>query len=50
VRSDFGINLKYDFPYDIYIRTGMTLNYDNKPAEGSPELDYVLDSGIGWEW
>lgn len=48
-RSDFNLDLKYDLPMDFYIKIGTTLNYDNKPAEGASELDYVLQTGLGWE-
>ena len=49
-RSDFKFDVKYDLPLDFYIKAGFDLNYDNQPAEGSPEFDYVLHTGIGWEW
>ena len=49
-RSDFKIDLKYDLPLDFYIKLGYTLNYDNQPAEGSSETDYVFHTGFGWEW
>jgi hypothetical protein len=49
-RSDFKFNVKYDLPLDFYIKAGFTLNFDNQPAEGSPQADYVLHTGIGWEW
>ncbi len=49
-RTDFKIDLKYDFPLDFYIKTGYTLNYDNQPAEGGVRSDYVWQTTIGWEW
>ncbi|MCB0805915.1 MAG: DUF481 domain-containing protein [Bacteroidales bacterium] len=49
-RSDFEFDTKYDLPYDFYIHLGFTLNYDNQPAEGASETDYVLQTGLGWEW
>ena len=49
-RSDFKMNLKYDLPLDFYIKFGVTVNYDNQPAPGSPDTDYILHSGFGWEW
>ncbi len=49
-RSDFKFDMKYDLPLDFYIRLGVTINYDNQPAEGSPNTDYVFKSGFGWEW
>jgi hypothetical protein len=49
-RSDFKFDVTYDLPLDFYIKAGFTLNYDNQPAEGSPEADYVLHTGFGWSW
>ena len=50
VRFDFRFDLKYDLPMDFYIKTGTTLNFDNRPVAGAGELDYVIQTGIGWEW
>lgn len=49
-RFDGGLDLKYDLPFDFYIKLGASVNYDNRPAEGASEIDYVLQSGVGWEW
>jgi hypothetical protein len=49
-RGDFIFDAKYDLPLDLYIRFGITVNYDNRPVPNAPETDYVLQSGIGWEW
>jgi len=49
-RGDFVFDAKYDLPLDFYIRFGITVYYDNRPVEGAPETDYVLQSGFGWEW
>jgi hypothetical protein len=49
-RSDFKFDAKYDLPLDFYISLGVTINYDNRPVPGSPETDYVMHSGFGWEW
>jgi len=49
-RADFDLDTKYDLPYDFYIKIGLTVNYDNQPAEGADELDYVFQTGFGWEW
>ncbi|MCF8366281.1 MAG: DUF481 domain-containing protein [Bacteroidales bacterium] len=48
-RCDFNFDLKYDLPKDFYIKIGTTLNYDNQPAEGASEADYVIQTGLGWE-
>ena len=47
-RMDHSFDAKYEFPYDIYIRGGITLNYDNQPVAGAPETDYVLQTAVGW--
>lgn len=49
-RSDLHFDVKYDLPLDFYIKAGFDMNYDNQPAEGSPNFDYVLHTGVGWEW
>ncbi|MBN2172524.1 MAG: DUF481 domain-containing protein [Bacteroidales bacterium] len=49
-RADYKFDAKYDLPLDFYIKFGFTLNYDNRPAPGSPETDYILHTGFGWEW
>ena len=36
-RSDFSFDAKYDLPLDFYVKLGYTLNFDNRPAEGSVE-------------
>ncbi|NJN24842.1 MAG: DUF481 domain-containing protein [Cyclobacteriaceae bacterium] len=48
-RADFVLDTKYDLPLDFYIKLGYTLNYDNQPAEGAPDADYVFSTGLGWE-
>jgi len=49
-RLDFKFDIKYDLPLDFYIKAGTTLNYDNQPVAGAAELDYVIQTGLGWEW
>ena len=48
-RSDINFDLKYDFPYDIYIKFGFTFNYDNQPAEGASDNDYIFQWTVGWD-
>jgi hypothetical protein len=50
LRVDFKFDIKYNLPLDFYIKAGTTLNYDNQPVAGGAELDYVVQTGIGWEW
>ena len=49
-RSDAALDLKYDLPYDLYIRIGTSVNYDTDPAEGASKIDYIFQTGFGWEW
>jgi len=48
LRTDFALDIKYDFLDDFYIKLGTTLNYDNQPVEGAPTLDYIFQTTIGW--
>jgi hypothetical protein len=48
-RLDYNLTFKYDLPYDFYIKTDFTLNYDNQPPANSSSSDYVLSTGFGWE-
>jgi len=48
-RTDFNINVKYDFPLDFFIKLSYILNYDNQPAVGASKNDYVFQTTFGWE-
>ena len=48
-RVDFKLDSKYDLPKDFYIKFGITVNYDNRPAEPGKETDYVYVFAVGWE-
>ena len=49
-RIDGELDIRYDLPLDFYIKGGVSLNYDSQPAEGAGNVDYVLQTGFGWEW
>ena len=49
VRLDFKIDLKYDLPWDFFIKLGYTHNFDNQPAAGASKHFYKFDTTIGWE-
>ena len=51
-RVDFKIETRYEmwFDDDFYIKLSYSLNYDNQPAEGSTDTDYVFQTGFGWKW
>ncbi len=49
-RTDMNLDLKYDLPLDLFIRLGISFNYDNRPAQNASDTDYIIRTGIGWEW
>lgn len=49
-RIDYRLDVSYDLPLDFYVKTGLTLNYDSKPAAGASDTDYVIVMGFGWEF
>lgn len=49
-RSDSRFDIKYELPLDFFIKMGVSFNYDNQPAEGASETDYVFNISFGWEW
>jgi hypothetical protein len=49
-RVDINVDTKYDLPLDFYIKLAASFNYDNRPAEGASQTDYVFQTGFGWEW
>jgi len=51
VRINSDVSLKWDLPLDFYIKASIVHNFDNKPPiEGTDKIDYVFQTGIGWEW
>ncbi len=49
-RTDYNLTLKYDLPLDFYIKGSLTINYDNQPAIEGNDLDYIVTTGLGWEF
>ena len=49
-RSDSKFDIKYEFPLDFFVKMGISVNYDNMPADDAPETDYVFNISFGWEW
>jgi hypothetical protein len=49
IRTGFNLNLKYDLPYNFFIKGGFTHNYDNQPVAGASKTDYVVQTTFGWE-
>ncbi len=50
VRVDYRLDIKYDLPMDFYIKSGVTLNYDNQPFQPSRSVDYIWQTTMGWSW
>ena len=49
-RVDWKFNIKYNLPVDFYVKLGFIMNYDNRPIEGTSDVDYVSTFSIGWKW
>ncbi|WP_296700902.1 DUF481 domain-containing protein [Algoriphagus sp.] len=48
-RTDFKLDVKYEFFSDFYVKLGTTMNYDNRPIAGATTLDYIFQTTVGWE-
>jgi putative salt-induced outer membrane protein YdiY len=49
-RADYNIDVKYDLPFDLYIKSGFKLNYDNQSATIGSNSDYLFTNGFGWSF
>lgn len=49
-RVDYNFKIKYKIIKDFYISAGLTINYDNQPANLAEEFDYVVNTGFGWKF
>ncbi len=49
-RTDINFDMKYDLPFDLYIKMSLTYNYDNQPIAGAAKEDYVFTTSFGWEF
>jgi putative salt-induced outer membrane protein YdiY len=50
VRADYNINVQFDLPLDLYIKTGFKYNYDSQSAITGSSSDYLFTSGVGWSF
>ncbi len=50
IRADFSFDMKYDLPWDFYVKMNLTYNYDNQPVAGASDSDYVFTTSFGWEF
>lgn len=48
-RADYSFKIKYDLPFDFYIKTELQANFDNQPIPSAVRNDYVFSTGFGWE-
>jgi hypothetical protein len=48
-RTDIYFSFKYDLPLDFYIKSSISVNYDNQPFQDTQEMDYVFSTGFGWK-
>lgn len=49
-RTDFDLDIKYNLPLDLFIKLGLSYNFDNQPVEGASRDDYVLQATFGWRF
>lgn len=49
-RIDYNLDIKYDLPWDFYIKTGLQFNYDNQAAISGSDFDYIFTTGFGWKF
>jgi len=49
-RLDSRADARYTFPYGIYARMGVTVNYDSRPATNAVNTDYLFQSAVGWSF
>jgi hypothetical protein len=49
-RIDYSLDIKYDLPWDFYIKTGLQFNYDNQAALTGSNFDYIFTTGFGWKF
>lgn len=49
VRAEFLIDLKYDLPYDFYVKSSYNYTFDNQPITGATQGDFIFQMAFGWE-
>lgn len=48
-REDVDASLKYNLPFNFYIKLGYSMDYDNQPAEPGKNLDFIFTTSFGWD-
>jgi len=49
-RIDYNLDIKWDLPYDFYLKTNLQFNFDNQAASTGSNFDYILTTGVGWSF
>lgn len=49
-RTDASIDSRIKITSDFYFSVSSSYNFDNKPAQGAENSDYVIKTGIGWKF
>lgn len=49
-RVDYNLDIKWDLPFDFYLKTALQFNYDNQSAATGSSFDYVVTTGVGWSF
>lgn len=50
IRLDTDFYIKYDLPFDFYIKLSYTHNYDSQPLIDVSNSDFIFKTSVGWEW
>lgn len=48
-RSDFKLDLRYEFKFDLYFKVSSSINFDNMPTVGASKTDYIFQTTVGWK-
>jgi hypothetical protein len=48
IRTNFSMDLKWEFISDFELMAGFSLNYDSKPPGDTEKSDYVFSLTLGW--
>jgi hypothetical protein len=49
-RSDMNFDLKYDLPFDLFVRLGISFNYDNKPPRVPVKPTMFSEPALAGNW
>ena len=49
-RLQYKLDFQWQLPKDFNLVLGYSINYDNKPPEGTSDTDYVVSLTFGWDF